>query len=186
MRADSQTLIGQLLAVVNAWRKRDGLSRETVVQAIVEAHERVHGPALTGIRFEPHTADVYERMKVNADRVFRWLDDATKDNNLLPANFIPSILEALPRDLLLVLLTGLLAPLQIGLRDTKPASASMPLDLLRGLMSETAEATQAVAALIDGATDEELQAAQVELTQAQAETSRCLDAVETMLGERGR
>lgn len=38
-------------------------------------------------------------MKVNADRVFRWLDDGTKDTNLVPANFVPSILAALPTDL---------------------------------------------------------------------------------------
>ncbi|MCS9500340.1 hypothetical protein N1E27_29850, partial [Pseudomonas aeruginosa] len=92
MRTESHTLISTLLGVVNQWRRREGWSRETVVQHIVEAHERIQGALVTGIVFDPPTRDTTERMKVNADRVFRWLDDGTKDTNLVPANFVPSIL----------------------------------------------------------------------------------------------
>ncbi len=92
-----KTWIAIVLDHVNAWRKANGWSRETVVQMIVEAHECTNGPVVTGIKFEPHTADTFERWKVNADRVFRWLDDSSKDTNLLPTNFIPSILAAMLR-----------------------------------------------------------------------------------------
>lgn len=83
MRSESHTLISTLLGVVNQWRRREGWSRETVVQQIVEAHERIQGALVTGIVFDPPTRDTTERMKVNADRVFRWLDDGTKDTNLV-------------------------------------------------------------------------------------------------------
>src|SRR5471030_1880418 len=99
MRNEShQTFIGTMRDHVIAWRKREGWSRESVVAAIVDAHELTEGPATTGIAFDPTTRDVFERQKVNADRVFRWLDDEGKDTNLLPANFIHSIWAAMPID----------------------------------------------------------------------------------------
>lgn len=106
MRSESHTLISTLLSVVNQWRRREGWSRETVVQHIVEAHERINAHIATGIVFDPPSRDAMDRMKANADRVFRWLDDSTKDNNLLPANFLPSILSALPNDLKIQALGG--------------------------------------------------------------------------------
>ncbi|EJS3803374.1 hypothetical protein N1Z81_006625, partial [Pseudomonas aeruginosa] len=47
MRSESHTLISTLLGVVNQWRRREGWSRETVVQHIVEAHERIQGALVT-------------------------------------------------------------------------------------------------------------------------------------------
>lgn len=116
MRNESHTLISTLLGVVNQWRRREGWSRETVVQHIVEAHERIQGALVTGIVFDPPTRDTTERMKVNADRVFRWLDDGTKDTNLVPANFVPSILAALPTDLKVQALGDILTPLGVSVR----------------------------------------------------------------------
>ena len=77
-----KTWIAIVLDHVNAWRKANGWSRETVVQMIVEAHDRMNGQVVTGIKFEPHTADTFERWKVNADRVFRWLDDSSKERRV--------------------------------------------------------------------------------------------------------
>lgn len=92
MRNEShKSLIGILREHVIAWRKAEGWSRETVVQHIVESDK-----GASGIVFNPQTSDTFERMKVNADRVFRWLDDESKDTNLCPPNFIPSILKAMP------------------------------------------------------------------------------------------
>lgn len=182
MRGESHTLIATLLGVVNQWRRREGWSRETVVQHIVEAHSRIEGPMVTGIRFDPQTTDTAERMKVNADRVFRWLDDATKDANLLPANFIPSVLAALPSDLKVQALGDVLSPLGISVRliseDRGPKLEV--LDLLRTLMKEHGEAHQAVAGLVDGATEKELQDAQRELTEALAATTRGLQMIEQL------
>lgn len=96
-----KTVIGIFRETIEAWRKREGWSRETVCQLIVEAHERIDGPAATGIHFDPPTRDMFERQKVNAERIFRWLDDVSKDRNLLPPNFQPSIEAAFPMDVLL-------------------------------------------------------------------------------------
>ena len=73
----NRTLIAILRDAVEAWRKRNGWSRETAAQTIVDAHERIGGPANSGIVFEPPSIDAFKRVKANADRIFRWLDDVT-------------------------------------------------------------------------------------------------------------
>ncbi len=97
MRNDShkKTLIGILREHVSAWRKDAGLSSYSAISMIVQAHDEAGGPTATGIRFEPHP-DEYQRTKNNGDRVLRWLDDESKENNLLPANFVLSVLAGLP------------------------------------------------------------------------------------------
>lgn len=180
------TLIALLLAHINAWRKSEGWSRETVVAAIVDAHERIGGPATTGIRFEPPTTDVFERMKVNADRVFRWLDDSSKDTNLLPANFIPSILAAMPDDVRMHYFDDLLRPFGASARRTADCSGDADfLCLLRGVLVENSDAQRALADLVDGATTSELVTAQRELSESLHSTQKALDAVEAALGGKG-
>lgn len=97
MRNDShkKTLIGILRDHLSAWRRDVGLSGYNAISMIVQAHDEANGAAVTGIRFEPHP-DEYQRTKNNGDRVLRWLDDESKENNLLPANFVLSVLAGLP------------------------------------------------------------------------------------------
>lgn len=145
MRSASQTLIAVVRNAVNTWRRREGWSRETVVMEIVETHERIGGPARTGIVFDPATRDTFERAKVNADRVFRWLDDESKDTNLLPANFVPILIAALPQDLRLTVVDELLR--DAGLHaDVSPRMAAglPPAQHLRTLLKEFSEAAAAV------------------------------------------
>lgn len=150
MRNEShKTFIGIIRRHVIEWRKREGWSRETVVQAIVEAHESAGGPELTGIRFEPATRDTFERMKVNADRVFRWLDDESKDNNLLPANFTHSILTAMPIDVRLGCVDEFLRPLGLSASGFG-AVTDLDLDVnnhLCDMIKESGEAIHAFARL---------------------------------------
>src|SRR5688572_19269246 len=130
MRNDSHnTLIGTIRTAVVEWRKREGWSRESVVQEIVNKHEEIGAPAVTDIAFDPVTRDAFGRMKVNADRVFRWLDDESKDTNLLPVNFLPSILAALPTDLQLQVLGVLARPLglEVNSAETNESPAFNPL-----------------------------------------------------------
>ncbi|EMH6924414.1 hypothetical protein N0002_24295 [Pseudomonas aeruginosa] len=182
MRTESHTLISTLLGVVNQWRRREGWSRETVVQHIVEAHERIQGALVTGIIFDPPTRDTTERMKVNADRVFRWLDDGTKDTNLVPANFVPSILAALPTDLKVQALGDILTPLGVSVRLIGGDAGQRPevLCMLRTLIKENGEAQQAVANLVDGADDQELQEAHRELSESRAATDEALRMIDQM------
>ena len=138
-----KTVIGIFRETIEAWRKREGWSRETVCQLIVEAHERIDGPAATGIHFDPPTRDMFERQKVNAERIFRWLDDVSKDKNLLPPNFQPSIEAAFPVDVLLDFFTARLRGRGIEVCTSKSSGAD-GFDVnqhIAGLAKEAAEAT---------------------------------------------
>lgn len=182
MQRGSHTWIATIRDAVEVWRKQNGWSRETVAQMIVEAHERKGLHQVSGIVFDPQTRDTYERMKVNADRIFRWLDDVTKDSTLLPTNFIPSIIAALPVDLRLHLVDDLLRPHGMAARITSEAEDVTPITiLLRTMMVETAQADQSVAALLDGVDPGELEAAQREIAEAIAVLVRAQDRVESMM-----
>lgn len=148
MRNESHTDLTILRTHFNAWRKASGFSRETAVQTVVEAHERAGLDVVTGIRFEPNTRDAYERMKVNADRVCRWLDDETKENNLLPFNFHKSILLALPQEYRLSCINEMYRPLGICVQAMEVEDAELNVNYhLVDIVKETSEAVQSVAEL---------------------------------------
>lgn len=183
--AEQPTWIATIRDSVEVWRKQQGWSRETAAQMIVDAHERHGLHQVSGIVFDPPTRDAFSRMKVNADRIFRWLDEVTKDNNLLPANFILSILIALPPDLRMHCLDDMLRPLSIGIRQIGESDRQglNAIGLLRTMLAENSDAQQAVAALVDGASMEELLKAQRELAESSEATQRALAAVEAALVE---
>lgn len=184
MRNEShKSLIGTIRDHVIAWRKQEGWSRETVVHAITEAHERIDGPATSSIIFDPTTRDVFERQKVNADRVFRWLDDETKDNNLLPANFIPSILAAMPMDVRLHCADEFLRPLGMGTRgigDSVDTDLKVP-QLLSAIVNENSGAVCAVADLIDDQSIHALERAHKELSEAIEADGRARQEIESAI-----
>lgn len=188
MRNPSHTLIAIVRSHVQRWRKLHGWSRETVVQVIVDAHEAAGAAIATGIRFEPGTTDAFERTKVNADRVFRWLDDDTKDSNLLPANFLPSVLMAMPLDVRTQCLDDILLPLGLACRVLHADNDAAVVDAishLRAMTTSDAAAGQAVINLLDGATDAELVTAQRALRQKMHDASESLADIEAAVQARG-
>lgn len=181
MRNVSQTLIGILREEITEYRRIHRLSRETIAQNIVEAHERLGADCMTGIRFEPKTTDAFERMKVNADRVFRWLDDETKDGTLLPANFVQSVLAGVPEEVQRKCLDRLLMPLGFAVRSLNlPAGGPVSFTscVAQSLMKEQSEAAMAVTGLIDGFEPHELQAAHKETSEAIDAGKRTLAMIE--------
>lgn len=168
MRNMSQSLIAILLEEISEYRRVHRLSRETVAQAIVEAHERLGADSVTGIRFEPKTVDAFERTKVMADRIFRWLDDKTKDGNLLPANFLPSILAGLPEEVTRRALDRILMPLGFAVRALAVQQPLVPFSVVVAttLMREQNEAGIAVTGLIDGYDRRELEGAHQQVSEA--------------------
>lgn len=149
----SHSTIGSLRVAVNAWRKRECWSRETVVQMIVEAHVRIGADQASGIRFDG-ASDTFTRQHANAERVYRWLDDEAKDNNLLPTNFMRSIIAALPLDLRLMVVDELL--IDTGLHAEVSAQGDMdtsPAQHLRKMLKEFSEAAAAVGDLSEHADD---------------------------------
>lgn len=155
-----KTLIGIIREHVIAWRKAEGWSRETVVQTIVEAHAEVG--ATSGIVFEPQTNDVHEIREVNAQRVFRWLDDESKAGNLLPANFIPSILAAMPVERRMACVSEFLVSIGLGVRMLDDAAEGEPdiNDVIQTQLAHGA-ALQAATLAIQNPTPENFEAAEL-------------------------
>lgn len=157
----SKTLIGTIREHVIAWRKAEGWSRETVVQIILEAHAEVG--AHTGIVFEPQTKDLHEIREVNAQRVFRWLDDETKEGNLLPANFIPSVLAAMPIKRRMACASEFMVSIGLGvclLDDSEEGDPDIN-DVIQNQLAHGA-ALQAVTLAIQNPTPENLEAAELQ------------------------
>lgn len=183
MRNLSQTLIGILREEISEYRRLNRLSRETVAANIVEAHERLGADSLVNIRFEPKTVDAFERMKVNADRIFRWLDDETKDGTLLPANFLQSVLAGVPEEVRRRALDRILMPLGFAVRSLSlpqalaPFSVTVAVDLMR----EQNEAAQAVTGLIDGYDKHELEDAHQQVSEAIDAASRTRAMIEAQM-----
>jgi len=168
MRSVSHTLIGILSTEISDYRRVHRKSRETIGQEIVEAHERLGADIITGIRFEPKTVDAFERSKVNADRIFRWLDDVTKDTNQLPANFLLSVLAALPEDVQRRILDRLLLPLGLAVRARALPEPAAPFTtaMVTRLMREQNESTMSATALLDGYTPQELEHTHQQVSEA--------------------
>jgi hypothetical protein len=184
MRSQShKTFIGLIREHVSEWRKSKGWSRESAVQEVVEAHARIEGPITTGITFAPTTQDHFERTKVNADRVFRWLDDETKDTNLLPVNFLPSLLTALPQDARRHLLDDFLRPFGLGVRNlAQGESAALNVaGILGSVLKEGGEANQALVDLITAATPEALSRAHKEISESIQAQMQARTAIEASL-----
>lgn len=139
--------ISSLLEVIDGWRKAGSKSRETAAEEIVCAHEQIDGPARTGVFFEPRTTDVFKRMHTNAAKFFRWMDDESKDTNLLSANMLPSVLAALPDDMRIHWLNDYLRPLGLLVRSIDQSQGAMPdmSRLLCDVLKEGGEGTQALA-----------------------------------------
>jgi hypothetical protein len=184
MRNESHTLIGILRHHVAVWRKREDWSRETVCQHIVEAHDTIGGPALTRIRFEPNTRDTFERSKVNADRIFRWLDDENKDNALLPANFIFSVWYAMPVDIRLECINDCLD--QFDLHATGHGDGcDNSLDIsyhFRDVVKESGEALLALAQVVDDQSLPSLERAEKEIGEAIEAKGRARRAIHAAIG----
>lgn len=139
---------------VEAWRRDNRWSRETVADMIVQAHIRIGAQSYTGIAFEPPTTDTFERMRVNADRVFRWLDDHTKDKNLLTVNMFWSVVSALPEDRRILLVNDLLAPLGLHVSGTinneSDVSQAEIIEVFQAIVDHSAQASIAASQLLDG------------------------------------
>jgi hypothetical protein len=174
---------------VEAWRRDNRWSRETVADQMVQVHERLGHDRLSGIHFDPPTRDAFERQRVNADRIFRWLDDATKDRNLLPINFLWSILAALPEDLRLALANALLEPVELIAAQTMgmdPAEAGADQSAVvvmhfREVVTTAAAAEVAMSQLLDGVDRGEPEAAKVKLSRLAAAGQRALALMSRLL-----
>jgi hypothetical protein len=187
MRNKSHTLITSLRGAVIAWRKREGWSREAVASEIARLYAKGDGELITGFKFlnEKDTPDAFARAHANAERIFRWLDDETKDTNLLPANIYPFILQTIPMDLRIECVNESMEPANLSVQVFGGASDVDLLDALKRMYKETGDANSAAVSLLDGATPEELRIAQREFTEAIAAFQGLLPLIQARLTNGG-
>ena len=157
---------------VDVWKTSNKWSRETTAEAIVIAYNRTYSNGLPGIKEFSQASDLFRRLSTDACCIFRWLDDITKDRNLLEANFLPVILEAMPEDIRLNCINDLLRPMNVVSQSisAEPVTDTFTLSSVKNLIKEGSDACQAVADLVDGETYDELVKAQQELIELEKST----------------
>lgn len=172
MRTESQkTKLAHLMTYVDMWRERVG-SRESVAVTIVEAHVAAGFNSRAKLQFDTQ-GDAFTLAKNAADRIFRWLDDKTKDGNFMPANFEDSVLLAMPADLRLAYLNDWLGQFDMRAKGINgEAGDGCVVSHLKAVSKESAEATSAMADLLDGDTPAELDAADRELAEQEEAVRR--------------
>ncbi|WP_292992549.1 hypothetical protein [Nitrosomonas sp.] len=153
---------------VEEWKSANKWSRETAAEAIVNKYHEVYPNGLPGVEEFSSHPDIFTRNRVNATRIFRWLDDRTKDKNFLDSNFLSVILQALPDDIRLHCLNEMLRSMDIvaeSVWQQVKTSEDKPISHLKALIKEGSEACNALTDLLDGETYEELAKAQQELAE---------------------
>lgn len=164
MRHDSQqTKLTTLMRYVNLWKQRVG-SRESVAISIVECHYELGLDVVTGITFDIR-GDSFKAAKTAADRIFRWLDDQTKEGVLMPTNFEQSILAAMPQDLVLRYLNESLCAVGFIVRP-KTACVGGETDLTKISRNQHKESAEAISAVLDLHLNDNLEALEHALKEA--------------------
>lgn len=151
---------------IEEWKAVNKWSRETTAEEIVNKYHEIYPSGLPGVEEFSNHPDIFTRNRVNAARIFRWLDDRTKDKNLLDSNFLSVILQALPNDIRLHCLNEMLRPMDVvaeSVGQQGKSNKDKPITHLKALIKESAEACHAITDLLDGETYEELVKAQQEL-----------------------
>ena len=185
MRANPhQTWISVLRDHVAVWRQRERWSNETVAAEIVETYYRLEFDAVWLIDFQRTVpcSDPVSVMKVNCQRIGRWLDDQSKDTSLLPANMVPLVMLALPLDLRLSAASEMLSRigLSVGLRVVGHSAVEFA-PLMTQLAREAGEGVTAFASLGEQRGQDQLKRAELELEEAAAEVQRSLAFVRHQL-----
>lgn len=177
MKKKAQSYTQTLVAEIEAYRRETGMSREAFAQDVVGAWSASGEPQIG--RAWKTDGDVFEQAKVNAQRLYRWLDDVTKDNNLLPANVMHSILAALPESRRIRVLNAQLESFGL-MAERIPSSDHIGAlnEMLATDIKETSESHQALVMLAANPTPEAAAAAHKEMVESMAAHSATMALVE--------
>lgn len=176
--------IGSLRRHVEVWKKRTGLSNQTIAQYIVEAHESIGGPVRTGISFIV-SGDAYNDAKAWQTRIWRWLDDVDDNKNLLNVNFLPSVVTALPLDLKISYWNELITHDNLCVTGVESGEGEFRISDLTSVMKEDSEAHQACAQVIGNPEDlETLRRADKEMAEAIETKKRAGRLISAMIRSR--
>jgi len=187
IKLHSKTWIGIIADHVDMWRRSSRLSRESIAALIVDKYNEMHPDGLPGVKEFSDHSDIYTRQTTNSARIFRWLDDRSKEENLLNANFLPVIVNAMPSEIRIHCFNEMFRQMNMVVanvdepsQDNKSQNKN-PLAHLKEILKESSDACNAVAELIDGETYEELIKAQQELLELVSASSNALNHVNAKL-----
>ncbi|WP_059286199.1 hypothetical protein [Aquitalea magnusonii] len=161
---------------------------EVVANEIVQRYYQQGLDVVWLVDFHRHEpgGDVVRVMKTNCERITRWLDDQTKDTNLMSANFVPMLLQVMPPDLRLQVLVEAFTPLgiDVSLRMADEVTDSHAA-LMSALAKESGEGMAAFALLADRCTHDELTRALVEIEEGAAAHQDAAVFIRQRLGRGG-
>lgn len=182
MRANShRTVITVIRDYLDQWRKAQGLTLQAAAQVMVDHYFAQRLNVVWPVDFHT-TGDAYMCVKANSERIWRWMDDQTKDTTLLPANLLPLVLGVLPLSSRVMCVNEVLASvgLSVAVRPGVLPAESLP-QVLALMAKESGEAVAGVAGLMDGHCAAELAAVRAELVEAVAANKAALAYVEAQL-----
>lgn len=183
-----KTLIGVLRDAVHAWRQRERWSMESVTDEIVRQYYQHGLDVVWLIDFHRHVegGDAMRVIKTNCDRISRWLDDQTKDTNLMSANFVPMLMQVLPADLRLQVMVEAFSPLGIDVSLRMPDEVTdSHAALMSALAKESGEGMAAFALIAERASHDDLTRVLIEMEESAAAHQEAIAYVRQRLGAGG-
>lgn len=173
-----KTPISGLLDQLNAWGAEKQLTHEAIADEIVIAHETFGRELVSKIVFEP-MRDEGKRLYTNGVRIYRWLDDSSKEKNLLSVNFLPSILLAMPVERRNAWLCDYLRPLGLGIRELEDGELSpITLQDVCDVANSDAAAMQALSAVLQNPSPAVIEHARAMLANSRNKKKRLMRALE--------
>jgi hypothetical protein len=150
-----------------------------VLDSIVQRYTELRGELVTDVGFDQAQRDLVQRLKNNADRLYRWLDDSTKDTNLLPANMVPFVVAALPMDLRLDVAQHLLMHAGLTVRIAASDQDGCIVRAVQAVAKETGEGISALVGISVESSPEQINEAIREMTEAHSASGFALSLLES-------
>lgn len=172
-----KTVLGVARDALHAYRMRRGLTNGGLAIDLVDFYRQGGWRGVWPIEFQ-ESRDAGRDAATNSERIWRWLDDQTKETNLLPVNLLPVLLAYLPMDLRLRCVSEMLLPLglSVSIAHTTETQATHAA-LMAGMAKEAGEGVAAFAELAEALTPEQLMRAKVEIEEGIESKRRALDFV---------
>ncbi len=175
--------------MLDGWRKMHGWSQSAVIANVVDAHKAIDAERSTEIVFEEERRgrDLTHCQRINMQKVYRWLDNEDGRGNM-PANFLPSVLAALPIDLRVQLANEILAPCGLVAHVAgQPSNSEFdPSEHVITMLKELPEVNKAAYDLTRCSSDDVLRRAHTEGIEAKQAVADFVKSVECEISRRGR
>lgn len=189
-----ETFVDCLKRHLKAWKLRgpsgDGkegaYSDQAICDEIVKTFERLGGGLKTGMRFSSTSKDEFNRLKANAVRISRMMNDEVETDEQFTSdsltNLLPYITAAMPRDLAASFLVEYLMPANFIPHEMEDGGdGEFSISTYVRIIKSDSETHAAFANMIDNPDVESLKATRKSLRTSIAEKIRASRTIETML-----